>query len=107
MKYVLIAAMMMAIAAPAQAKFAGDADEEIATAPVPGNEGGAAASVGARERGAINRVRSSLGGAQYKPTTKCTNSDVNIGTNSNQPTYVGSLNVVSGSACPRYMQDQN
>jgi hypothetical protein len=65
-----------------------------------GNEGSASAIVGARDQAAIYRVRSMIRN-QYNPKVVCAPSDVNIGTNSKQPTYVGNLTVVTGGACPK------
>lgn len=65
-----------------------------------GNEGSASAIVGAHDLAAIYRVRSMIRN-QYNPKVVCAPSDVNIGTNSKQPTYVGNLTVVTGGVCPR------
>jgi hypothetical protein len=98
----------IAISTPAHAAFIMDTgrvkNAQPQTPPSGGGEGSASAVMGAKDQAAINRIRSMIGPSQYRPKVVCSNGDVNIGTNSKQPTYVGVLEVVSGGACPRNAQ---
>jgi hypothetical protein len=106
MKNLLLPLLIVASIAPANAQFAfqQQAQRQQRQATPPGNEGAVSALVGASEQAKIYRARSMAGGQQYRPQTICQDGDVNIGTDSNQPTHVGNLTVVSGSACPAHMR---
>jgi hypothetical protein len=106
MKRFILPLLFIVVATPAHAQFSFEKqpqNQKARPAP-PQNEGAVSALVGASQQAAIYRVRSMAGGQQYRPEITCQRGDVNIGTNSSQPTSVGNLTVVTGSACPAYMR---
>lgn len=108
MKRVILPLLIAMTISPAHAQFGFETPAQNKPKPAPAqNEGAVSALVGASQQAAIYRVRSMAGGQQFRPEIKCQNGgDVNIGTNSSQPTNVGNLTVVSGSACPAYMRQR-